>query len=148
MITDTHRRVTIRFALPPRGLAPNGSFGFWPGHARAAKAYRTECFWDAVLWARNHEPQAPFVIAEIALAFVYCQTRRLRRYCPTDIDNAIAATKPLRDGLVDAGLLVTDTAQRLRFGSVTISRHARHRSGEGCPGSAVVVTLREVGNAA
>jgi hypothetical protein len=45
-------------------------------------------------------------------------------YRPNDPDNALAACKPLLDGLVDAGAIVDDSWRWLEIGSIRCDRDA------------------------
>lgn len=57
----------------------------------------------------------------LSLRFVLGHGRRAGDGCyrPSDPDNAVAAAKPLIDGLIDAGLLEDDSWHYLELGAVT-----------------------------
>jgi Holliday junction resolvase RusA-like endonuclease len=84
--------------------------------ARAAKAWRLAAVAYAldVLEALPF-PWEPLSEAEVSVVFIVPDNRR------RDWDNAIAARKPLMDGLVDAGVLTDDSnrvVKRLSYGFV------------------------------
>lgn len=97
--------------LPERALSPNGR-AHYMAVARARKELR-QATW---IWARQaraawHDPIDP---ARVTLTLQ--QTRKKPRdgyYRPHDRDNAMAALKPVFDGIKDAGLIVDDTAEHI-----------------------------------
>ena len=109
--------LTIDLPLPPRALSSNGSHGHWSRKSRAARDYRTSV-WALVLAARF--PDSPPARRRVSYTFGIKGARAGGYYCPRDISNALAAFKAGQDGLVDAGLLVDDSAKWMELGTVTI----------------------------
>ncbi len=54
------------------------------------------------------------------------------RYRPLDIQNAIGALKAAFDGIVDAGLVVSDNHNHLLIGSTELLRSAKRHQGRAC----------------
>jgi hypothetical protein len=126
--------LTIDLPLPPRALSSNGSHGHWAKHNEAVQAYRSEaCDKAGTQLPKWWNPN------RCRVSYTFCtkggqkaeplrwfpKGGRLRmeeshRYQPRDISNALAAFKAGQDGLVDAGILVDDSARWMELGSVTI----------------------------
>ena len=98
--------VTVVLSLPPRGLSPNARLN-WADKARLTRGYR-ELAHAATRAAGGWKRQWPRAIATARFFF---RTPRRR-----DEDNARASLKAAFDGMVDAGLLVGDTAAHLTHG--------------------------------
>ena len=99
---------------PPADLNPNRARKLhWTVLHRAAKQYRGDCYVEAVnlrnlrFRARLSRSLPPPVTASVTF---WMPDRRRR-----DLDNLLASLKPAWDGLVDAGLLVDDSADTLRI---------------------------------
>lgn len=107
--------LTIDLPLPPRVLSSNGSHGHWSKKSGAAKGYRQLCR----LIARGFAENAPDR-RRVSYTFGIKGARSTGAYCPRDVSNALAAFKAGQDGLVDAGILVDDSARWMELGSVTI----------------------------
>ena len=102
----TAETVTVVLSLPPAGLSPNSRL-HWAAKARLTRAYRelAHAATRAAGGWKRHWPRA------IATARFFFRTPRRR-----DEDNARASLKAAFDGMVDAGLLVGDTAAHLTHG--------------------------------
>jgi len=87
-------KLTIKLPWPPKECSPNAR-GHWSKRAKAAKAYRNECAYEALAWGA-HKLNLPDGPIGLELAF-YPPDRRKR-----DDDNIIASFKAGRDGLADA----------------------------------------------
>jgi crossover junction endodeoxyribonuclease RusA len=85
--------VNITLPWPPRDLSPNARHGHWASHARAKKAYRIACAWEAKV--QGIKPIPPDSRPTVSLTFVP-PDRRAR-----DRDNMLAAMKSGLDGLAD-----------------------------------------------
>lgn len=94
---------TVRVALPwpPAALSPNAS-PHWSKRAKARKAYRAVCGWEATLalraaggasWARQQA-----ATGKLLVSVEFVPPNRQRR----DMDNCIASMKAGFDGLADA----------------------------------------------
>ncbi|HWE64785.1 MAG TPA: hypothetical protein VHB98_23985 [Chloroflexota bacterium] len=89
----------IVITLPGHPPSPNR-----PGHP-LTRWRRTAPLRDAVAWlARAQRPAVPFQRAHVCITLV-----RKGRSQPMDPDNAVAACKPLIDGLRIGGVLVDDS---------------------------------------
>lgn len=87
--------VSVVLPWPPKALSPNGRL-HWAKTARAKKAYREACYYEALsqgLSARSFSP-APKIALELA---IYPPDQRLR-----DVDNIVASLKAGLDGVADA----------------------------------------------
>lgn len=94
--------ITIVFPYPPAALSPNARV-HWTARAAATKAYRGDCYLHA---ANARVKLKSPVVATVR--FLVPDTGRRR-----DGDNALAMTKALWDGCVNAGLLPGDSARVL-----------------------------------
>jgi len=81
----------IELPWMPKELSPNAR-GHWSKRAKAAKAYRLECF----ILAKGAGVKAPEGRVALSIEFVPPDARR------RDDDNCLAAFKAGRDGLADA----------------------------------------------
>ena len=114
-MTTTARAIVIEPPLPPRALSSNGSHGHWRTKSAAAKGYRQLCGLLARAFAENKPDRR-----RVSYTFGIKGARSTGAYCPRDVSNALAAFKAGQDGLVDAGILVDDSARWMELGSVTI----------------------------
>lgn len=101
---------SVSLNLPPAILSPNVR-SHWAVKAKAVKKYREECAWLLKLWKPRGWVPGPVVIDMEYRAFRGCGG-----YHAFDIQNAIAATKNLVDGLQDAGIIKTDSRMNLMWG--------------------------------
>ena len=116
--------------LPPVGVSPNARL-HWAAKHRAVRAAR-KCGW---YWFRRFLP-AGWEPKPVRLDVAYHCPVGSNGYRPRDIQNAIAALKPMIDGMVDAGVVPDDSDQWVRWGEVKITRNGD--GGE--PGVRVTVT--------
>lgn len=125
--------VTIRLSYPPKELSPNGSRLHWAAKARAVAAYKHEARIEALrAWAavnRAHGPGPMLCAPVVATVEVIYKVERGR-----DGDNAIAMLKSAFDGFVSAGVLSSDTADKLTIMPPTFVKGER---------AAVAITLTE-----
>jgi len=82
----------IELPWPHKDLSPNGRV-HWARKAKATASYRSECGWRA-----RAQGVSPIDADRVAMTIRFCPPDMRRR----DMDNIIAATKALRDGLMDA----------------------------------------------
>ena len=98
--------------LPQKALSPNGSRPHWSKVHAARKELREATFYSVIAANVWHFPESgPISPARVTLTLR--QTRKKPRdnyYRPHDRDNAMAALKPVFDGIKDAGLIVDDDA--------------------------------------
>ena len=119
--------LTIDLPLPPRALSSNGSHGHWAWKGREARRYREECHLlarvsggiSAQCVGFEYPMQYP-KRRRVSYTFGIKGARAGGYYCPRDVSNALAAFKAGQDGLVDAGILVDDSAKWMELGTVTI----------------------------
>ena len=117
-MTTTARAIVIELPLPPRALSSNGSHGHWSSKSRAAKGYRKLC---QIIGLQSRPPRwLADCKMHVSYTFGIKGARTLGLYCPRDVSNALAAFKAGQDGLVDAGILVDDSAKWMELGTVTI----------------------------
>lgn len=83
--------MTIILPWPPSALSPNHR-GHWAQLAKAKKAYRTECAWQAKAQGARR-----LTADRLAVSFTFYPPSRRRM----DLDNAIARLKAGIDGLAD-----------------------------------------------
>lgn len=124
------RSITLTLPLPPPRLSPNARV-HWATKAREAKLYRARCRFDV----RLPDGWQPLAAAGLTLHCRYCGRRQA-----LDADNAGASFKAGLDGLVDAGVLVDDGPQCVRWCRTSTSHCPRRCT---CLGY-VTVTLEEV----
>ena len=104
--------------LPLRDCSSNGDKGSWRKKSRAVKTYRQEG-WCAFTLDKPAGYCTPDRV-RMSLVFATKGARRMGRYAPRDISNALAAFKAAQDGIKDAGAMVDDDAAHCQLGSVTI----------------------------
>lgn len=113
--------LTIDLPLPPRALSSNGSHGHWSKKSRSVRNYRYWCYLTALAAAQmRRTAMDPTDRRRVSYTFGIKGARAGGYYCPRDVSNALAAFKAGQDGLVDAGILVDDSARWMELGSVTI----------------------------
>lgn len=103
--------VTVR--IPGAPPLPNRTVreGSWHARSRSRRSWRTAAMWAARV---VHGARPPVAACDLDVEHVLPDRRR------RDLDNLAAATKPLLDGLVDAGLLAGD--------DTTVVRSIAHRA--------------------
>lgn len=104
--------ITIVMDMPPSAVGPNGN-STWQMKARLVSQIRTEAGWHIREQQMNHGITAPWPAATMHIRWV--SVGRL-----PDDDNAIGRCKAIRDGAMDAGLVLDDAT--IRVGTVTIER--------------------------
>ena len=99
--------------LPDPTLNPNRRV-HW-GALADAKRNAKQVMMSALMDNDNpvHVPNEPYEAAILKIEFVAGFRDRQRKN--RDMDNLLASAKPYIDGLVDGGVLVDDTAVRLRY---------------------------------
>lgn len=96
--------------IPGRPPTPNRRFG--NPHAQWAEIKRwRRTAWGIALEAKNRSGWVAPARARITVTFIVPDNRS------RDIDNLVSSTKPLTDGLVDAGVLVGDKSRELEWGA-------------------------------
>lgn len=116
-MTTTPRTLTLRLPLPLAELNPNARL-HWAAKARAVRVYRQLVRWGAQAHTSLYRWQ-PLASACLSVRFCYCGRRRA-----LDADNALASFKAGVDALVDAGVLTSDAAKRVSYGSIA-SEHCK-----------------------
>ena len=123
--------IELRIEVPGRPTSPNESRRrHWSADAAKVKALRRDTFLVA-LDAKNRSGRAddyPLGRAELAITF------RLSRMAG-DLDNLLAGSKPILDGLADAGVIRTDSVSGV--GKITLAA-------ERAPADSVVLVVREL----
>jgi len=135
-------KVSITISLPPKGCSPN-THRHWRKKGDAIRQYRQEAFACAAQQAGGIRFQRP-VRVDHAWYMGKSQKESLKvippRYRPLDEGNAIAALKAAIDGVVDAGVLVSDSHDRVKWGECSLFRNKKEHQGRSC----VVLTFTEV----
>lgn len=123
------------FDLPPKECSPNGRY-HWAVKSAAVKAYRSRVAYECkrLLQCRHIQPITEKV--QIDLTFYLYRGRdpmekyvRECRYFPRDEDNARASFKAGQDGMVDAGLLRSDSKGYVRAGVTRLLTTLRDHEG-------------------
>lgn len=83
--------LTVTLPWPPSSLSPNAR-QHWASHARAKKAYRTACAWQA-----KAQGAARMVADRLSVRIEFVPPDRRHR----DTDNMVASLKAGLDGLAD-----------------------------------------------
>ena len=100
---------TYEFGWPPRALSPNARV-HWRTLAKAKREYKDDCGWAMLAQSRSWWPTVerltPPVTAQVTF---HCDGRR------RDPDNHMAMLKPLWDALVEMGVLVDDSHDKLKI---------------------------------
>jgi crossover junction endodeoxyribonuclease RusA len=107
---------TATLPLPSANLSPNGRL-HWGTKASAVKTARKESWY----WFRRFLP-VDWIRVPVRIDVVYHCPKNSHGYRPRDIENAIAAMKPMIDGMVDAGVIPDDNATWLEWGKFTLTR--------------------------
>jgi Holliday junction resolvase RusA-like endonuclease len=110
--------ITFDVPLPPRACSSNGSHGHWRKKSAAAKQYRKDVGWDAMVARADAVPER--MKRRVSLVFGIKGGRKAALYQPRDVPNAVSAFKAGFDGLTDAGLLVDDSRTWMELGEVKI----------------------------
>ena len=108
--------------LPAEALSPNGR-KHWSERAKAAKQLRTEFAVSLLAQVRQEGwTDLPLSSATLEIEMRICRKRfgHDGYYRPRDVDNAQASLKSGIDALVDAGVVVDDTAKQLQILQTTI----------------------------
>lgn len=101
------------------------------------RLYREDCAWSAVAHGFG-----ALLFESAVISVEYRAYRGVSGYHALDVGNAMAATKPLIDALVDARILVNDSAKRLKWDEFTLRTTKRECARDGRnPG--VTVTVRK-----
>ena len=115
MPTGKKMRIEVS-QLPPVSSSPNWR-GHWGARYREARVYHKAVFYCCVD-ARNRALMGgmllPFTKARLKLTFVFHERRR------RDSDNLLARFKPGQDAIVDAGLVMDDSAEHLEISDLDI----------------------------
>lgn len=107
---------TVTVPLPPADLSPNARL-HWAAKARATRSARKSAWY----WFRRFLPLG-WVPVPIRLEVRYHCPRSAHGYRPRDVMNAIAALKPMVDGMVDAGVVPDDSAKWVEWGGFALDR--------------------------
>lgn len=100
----------MRLTIPGRPPTPNNRFGNVYAERATMKRWR-QTAWAIGVDARNRSGWVAPAKARVSLVFYVPDVR------PRDVDNLFASTKPLTDGLVDAGILIGDKSSVLEWGA-------------------------------
>ena len=132
---------TLRFTVPilPRtALSPNGAQGgSWRAKASATKELReaTRIAAESAFSGRSGLNRA-----RVGVEYrITSQRRRDGSYRPRDLGNALAALKPLFDGIVDAGIVPDDSVRYMELGETRIVKVERYED------ECLFVTVEELG---
>jgi crossover junction endodeoxyribonuclease RusA len=129
------RAISIRvdnLPLPPRECSPNARV-HWVAKAAAVRDFRADC---GILIAQvaMRAPRRLLVTPVVITLDIYCGHTWVGdmviadgRYRPKDVDNALAACKPLIDAIVDAGVIPDDSTKHVRRIITTIHPHDRSK---------------------
>lgn len=107
---------SVTLPLPPRECSPNARL-HWAPKARATRAARRVAWY----WFQREKP-AYWTPKPVTLEITYHCPRSCDGYRPRDVQNAIAALKPMVDGMVDAGIVLDDSAEWVSWGVFDITR--------------------------
>lgn len=105
------KQIVVTIPIPPQACNPNRSHVHWRTRHAAAKRAREDAMLCALEASDSERPGWSEAVCHIRW---FGKTRSCLRL---DRDNIIAATKPSRDGLTDAGIWVDD--RHVRIGEVT-----------------------------
>ena len=115
--------LTFEVSLPYRELGQNSRV-YFRKKARLTKEYRNEvCFW-ATQALEKVGSERPNERVKVTLEYGIKGGRAIGRYQPRDEANAIDAWKAGYDGLVDAGIAISDAAKHMHNGGATINSKA------------------------
>lgn len=104
--------------IPGRPPTPNAR-RHWRLEARDAKEWRSIAQATAEAALAGSGPWEPIRRCRMEVTFIVSQDR------PRDLDNLVASSKPLTDGLVDAGVLVDDSTRVIEEATYRV----RHQPG-------------------
>lgn len=107
---------TATIPLPSTRLSPNLR-KHWADFRSAVRAGRKEGWY----WFRRWKP-ADWKPVPVRINVLYHCPKSAAGYKPRDIENAIAAMKPMIDGMVDAGVIPDDSSRWLTWGEVRLLR--------------------------
>jgi len=93
--------------LPPRELNPN-YHGHWRRKQKATQELRQAAKLCALQACRFNPPE--YIKAEVSVTLIVPNRRYFR-----DPDNTLASLKPAIDGCVDAGVIIGDSDEYLRY---------------------------------
>lgn len=113
--------LVFEVSLPYRELSSNGNKGSWRRKAAMTREYREEV---AILAAAADVWFEPPRRVKVTLEYGIKGGRAIGRYQPRDEANAIDAFKAGYDGLVDAGIAISDAAKHMAIGGATINSKA------------------------
>jgi Holliday junction resolvase RusA-like endonuclease len=96
--------------LPPADLNPNRLRSIhWAKRSAVEKVAREEAYWLAVTqWNQS----LPMLHVSVSATFTFKDKRE------HDLDNLLSASKPIFDGLTDAGVIAGDSYKHLEYGSI------------------------------
>lgn len=100
----------LRLTIPGRPPTPNNRFGNVYAERATMKRWR-QTAWAIGVDVKNRSGWKAPAKARVTIVF-HVPDRR-----PRDVDNLVASTKPLTDGLVDAKVLVGDKSSVLVWGA-------------------------------
>lgn len=108
----------VDLPLPVKALSPNAHLHWREKHKATSAARKNSWYWFRRFMPNGWKP------APIEIAVQYRWGPSAQGYRPRDVQNAIAALKPMIDGMVDAGIIPDDSAKWLSWGRVQIVRCA------------------------
>ena len=109
---------TATLPLPHRDLSPQAARRLhWSAKREIIAAGRKEAWY----WFRRQKPPG-WAPCPVRIEVEYRCPPKCRGYAPRDIQNAIAAMKPMIDGMVDAGVVADDSDKWLRWGEFRFNR--------------------------
>lgn len=129
-------QVVVHLSTPPAILSPNVR-RHWAAKGGAVKGYREACGW-MFKSVRRHFPKDP---VPIIIDVEYRATRGCGGAVCYDEDNARASLKAAIDGMVDAGIIPTDSKKWLRWGDFTLITNKRSAAWK-ARGDGVTITIR------
>lgn len=115
VIAPSTRTLTLTLPMPPKALSPNARVHRL-SKAAVASEYRQSIWLDALAQLQERYGAVVPLPLRMAAVFTFVTKDNRRR----DLDNWLAACKPLLDGLVDAGILIDDSTRYLA--SITVTR--------------------------
>lgn len=135
-------RLVVTVPPPEPGCAQN-TRKHWRVRHRADKLARTV----AQLYAHSAVVSASWQTADRVRIHIDWYMARVtgfkaKCYHPLDIQNALGALKSTIDGLVDGGVVVSDSHKHVQFGDVRLHRTKKEHQGR----TAVVLTVERMGH--
>lgn len=130
----------VDLPLPPKMLSPNVS-AHWAVKARAVKKYREDCGVLVKMAMRKAKALSSGPAERAVVDIEYRCHRESFGYAAKDTQNAISALKAAIDGMVDAGVVKSDSAKRVSWGSVLLVTTKRNLERMGKK-EGVTLTLR------